>query len=898
MLKRTLVRNDTMAQFITDKQQSVIVQVRKKLVAPAKNNVNTNGLKNNIIGMLSKNDHTPSDNLLGGINLKNTLVQRNHVQGINTTQGHTTMLTSSIHKRNTSSSSKVQNSTPVKNNTPAQNITKVDIFTPGSTASFARVIASALTTCGIKTNLFTRMINNADIDVCTREKGRYILFLSPQTLLQEKNDPSYPANLSALPVNKYFLYQFENLQTKNPRDLNPNMINLIKNAKHTFDCSTTNMGYYPKDCRGQVSVLSPQNTIETIKRPLTITMLYPALFHKYILGLRNPDDNLITKNYSVIKEMLITRKNICHIHCLYLKNLDRMFAVYFSRIMQIFDIIVTYTHPDDSVLNKYNNITFLRVNNYGMDIGPKFTVYEYLRSKNIEYNYIFYMHSKSNDALRNSYLMPFINNLESIQTKLRSNNANMTCYFHNTLWEGDSIHTNNPNWNYNKLYMNDILHYLQIKQFAQNTLFSEGNFYILHKRIIDKLFSDKFLYNILNNGNSFDYNWVKLYYSFKNNENVKDIYQVYHAYTAKNLFGNNLSTNKGHDGLADAMIEHVFERLPLTMCKEYSISINILDNNSSKDIFVGHQKQIIQEHPDAQLQLKQKQIAILPAQIIHTNLTSPTKTLCIVACHTSSALKIKCLTRNKPYFEEIANDIVYINSAEFKTANVIENMVYIDNDQTVCYGKYLHVLQNMDIGQYDNFILTNDSYLITKSLSGFKALFNETIEMTALCCSNQTSKHYPDWIRRYNKVGINKIIDFYTKNLSVNKSFISLIQNIELKSHLIHKNSINVLYDAMPGYNGNIHFDNTQLKEYLYNKKYPIIKIKKMQFTTYNNRQLPSDFNPNEYKSLHPDLTELQNNDAISHFINHGMSEGRPYKKGQKLIYADFLTQYLSEIKF
>jgi hypothetical protein len=269
-----------------------------------------------------------------------------------------------------------------------------------------------------------------------------------------------------------------------------------------------------------------------------------------------------------------------------------------------------------------------------------------------------------------------------------------------------------------------------------------------------------------------------------------------------------------------------------------------------------------------------------------------------VACHTSSALKIKCLIRNKPYFEEIANDIIYINSTEFKAANVIENMVYIDNDQTVCYGKYLHVLLNMDISQYDNIILTNDSYLITTSLSSFKALFNETIEMTALCCSNQSSKHYPDWLRRYNKNGIQKIIQFYKTNLSNNKSFLSLIQNIELKSHLIHNHSINVLYDAIPGYNYNIHFDNTQLKDYLYNKNYPIIKIKKLQFTTYTNRQLPSDFNPNEYKSLHPDLTELHNNDATTHFIHHGMAEGRIYKRGQPLIYADFLTQYLRGIKF
>ena len=874
MSKRTIVRNNPIVPIIDDNQQANFITVRNKLVASAKKS----GMKNNIIGMLSKNDYTPTGTQERGL-------AHNLLHG-NTMLNGNTMLTLSIHKKTRSSSAST-----VDNSAPAQNLTKIDIFTTGYTASFANVLAAAFTLCGIKANIFIRMINNADIAVCAREKGRYLFFLSPQIFLQAKNDYSYPANLSPLPEKKYFLYQFENFQQKNPRDLNPHLLDLIKNAKHSFDCSSTNINYYPKDCRTQVSVLTPQNTVEPILRPLTIKILYPALFHKYVLGLRHPDEDLMGKQYAVTKEAQITRKNICHIHCLYLKFLESMFANYIAPLLQTFDIMVTYTHPEDSVLNKYNNITFLQVHNYGMDIGPKFTVYEYLRHKNIAYNYVFYIHSKSNDALRHKYLVPFINNSGQIQAKLNANNSNVTCYFHNILWNGDSIHTNSNTWNYNKLYMNDILQYLQIKQFAQNTLFSEGNFYILHKQLIDKLFSDKFLYNILNAGNSFDYNWVKLYYSFNDNEDVKDVYQVYHAYITKHLFGNNLFTNKGHNGLADAMVEHVFERLPLTLCKEYGISINILDNTSSKDIFVGHTKQYIQAQP--QLNIVQQ-----PIRPIHIKSNTPTKTLCIVACHTSSALKIKSLLQNRKYFEDISNDIVYINSTEFKAANVMENMVYTDNDYTVCYGKYLHVLLNMDISQYDNVILTNDSYLITKSLSGFKALFNATIEMTALCCSNQSGKHYPDWLRRYNKTGIQKIIQFYKTNLSNNKSFLSLIQNIELKSHLIHNHSINVLYDAIPGYTGNIHFDNTQLKDYLYNKNYPIIKIKKLQFTTYPNRQLPSDFNPNEYKGLHPDLTELHNNDATTHFINHGMAEGRPYRKGQPLIYADFLTQYLRGIKF
>jgi 3,5-epimerase/4-reductase len=274
------------------------------------------------------------------------------------------------------------------------------------------------------------------------------------------------------------------------------------------------------------------------------------------------------------------------------------------------------------------------------------------------------------------------------------------------------------------------------------------------------------------------------------------------------------------------------------------------------------------------------------------------KTLCVVACHTSSELKIKCLLGNKKYFEEISDDVVYINSSEYKDQNVIDTMIYIDNNNKFCYGKYLYVLQNMDISQYDNVILTNDSYLITKSLMGFKDLFNDSIEMSALCCSTQCCKHYPDFLRRYSKIGIVKLVQFYCKNLNSITSFNSAIQNIEIKSHLVHGNSINVLYDSIPNYDGNIHFYDIWLEEYLYNKNYPIIKIKKMQSTTYFGNKIPTDFKASEYKSLHIDLRDLNDDYAFKHFVNYGMTEGRIYKKNQTLLWADFFAQYLKPFVF
>ena len=58
-------------------------------------------------------------------------------------------------------------------------------------------------------------------------------------------------------------------------------------------------------------------------------------------------------------------------------------------------------------------------------------------------------------------------------------------------------------------------------------------------------------------------------------------------------------------------------------------------------------------------------------------------------------------------------------------------------------------------------------------------------------------------------------------------NFMSVIQEFEINSSYIFKN-VKVLYKNDISYNGNIHFDNKYLEDYLLNKNYPIIKIKKI----------------------------------------------------------------------
>jgi hypothetical protein len=202
------------------------------------------------------------------------------------------------------------------------------------------------------------------------------------------------------------------------------------------------------------------------------------------------------------------------------------------------------------------------------------------------------------------------------------------------------------------------------------------------------------------------------------------------------------------------------------------------------------------------------------------------KTICIVACHSNSELKKKAIIENHIFLMEITDDILYINSEECKE-DIGLPMIYIKNDEGLCYSKYLHALSTIDLSQYDNFILTNDSIFITRSIYDFKNLFLPQIEMSGMIESNQIQLHYPDFLRRYNKEGIKKVIEFLKQKLIRKYTYDEIITEIEIEYHKLH-NTLNVLYPAIPNYYGNIHFDDDKIKEYK-KMNYPIVKIRKME---------------------------------------------------------------------
>jgi len=283
------------------------------------------------------------------------------------------------------------------------------------------------------------------------------------------------------------------------------------------------------------------------------------------------------------------------------------------------------------------------------------------------------------------------------------------------------------------------------------------------------------------------------------------------------------------------------------------------------------------------------------------------RTLCIIACHTSDSLKQKSLIHNLKYLIELSSNIVIINSIEFKNNNIegeikniynnIEiNFIYKNNDNMYDAGKWIYYLNNNDLSNYDKIILTNDSFIITRSLYDFNQLIeNDEYEMVSMIDSNENKYHFTSFFRSYNKCGIQKYIDYVNKNIDYNLNYSMLVFKFEIETTQLF-NCKKCLYNVESDYYKNLHFYEYKLKEYLYLKNYPIIKIKGIFYLKCENISDIKDFDPSEYKAANLDLFHLKDTDLISHFKNHAVNECRIIR-----IYKSppiFFVNYLANIGF
>jgi hypothetical protein len=279
------------------------------------------------------------------------------------------------------------------------------------------------------------------------------------------------------------------------------------------------------------------------------------------------------------------------------------------------------------------------------------------------------------------------------------------------------------------------------------------------------------------------------------------------------------------------------------------------------------------------------------------------RVLCIMACHTNSALKLNAVINNIPFLKQICEKIILVDSDEFIANKHHINsrysdvdIYYIPNDVLACFSKYIYALKHVNIQHYDKIILCNDSFVIIQPLNKFREKMLLDVDVTTLLASNEVKYHYTDFLRCYNNTSIGVIYNYYLKNASRIKSFNDLINIYEIESTRLFERR-NVVFDAEESYKGNINFDDTKLHQYI-SDGYPIIKCKKLMMVKYTSNKLPIDFDAEIYKLLNPDLTHLTNTQLNDHFQHCGYSEGRYYKLEQNITSPDYISKALDHIKF
>ena len=303
------------------------------------------------------------------------------------------------------------------------------------------------------------------------------------------------------------------------------------------------------------------------------------LFYKENLKSEIKERKIKYKIYNLIEKKY---KFVAHLHCFDLKDFKTIYMKYFKKIINNFDIVITYCNYInyyDYELNEMLKLcTIIECPNKGMDIGPKFVMVNYLNTYKKDYSYILFLHSKSCNKTRDLYFSSLINNLNSKIKIIES--EKIGGFFPPTVHIGNnfSIIYNEKylqsnqlkkilyiNFSNNKYYVNELLNYFNICE-KEITLWSSGNCYLLHKDIANILYSDVRLYNCLNqvheNGDyqsveCFDYNWIRINYNLKF-YNIDYLYE----FSKKNNFKMNvLQEEKNQFQLRDGMIEHAFERI-------------------------------------------------------------------------------------------------------------------------------------------------------------------------------------------------------------------------------------------------------------------------------------------------------------------------------------------------
>ena len=245
--------------------------------------------------------------------------------------------------------------------------------------------------------------------------------------------------------------------------------------------------------------------------------------------------------------------------------------------VNVYFILINDIVTDDKIeylKNTYKYSVILAAENRGMDIGLFLINLHFIKKNNYEHDFIFKIHTKTNDDFRNQTLNILMGNHEKILENIKILNkddvgmysGNFICKYSNDRGVFES----------NYYHLKNLVNYLYNEEIDTNNLeFVAGTMFIVKNKIFNILSLDniEYLYKSLNNIDTLDYYWYSVFY--KININQREKIDINYSKNIKTRYPNNISyslkTNK--PGLRDCMIEHAMERLFGYICKKNNLNI-------------------------------------------------------------------------------------------------------------------------------------------------------------------------------------------------------------------------------------------------------------------------------------------------------------------------------------
>ena len=222
----------------------------------------------------------------------------------------------------------------------------------------------------------------------------------------------------------------------------------------------------------------------------------------------------------------------------------------------------------------YNSCVILSGKNKGMDIGLFLINLHYMKTKEYKHEFVFKIHTKTNDDFRNQTLNILMQNNERIIENIKIlNEDNIGIYSGNYIFR---FKEDRGVFESNYYHLRLLVNYLYNEEIDNNNLeFVGGTMFIFKYKIFNilNLGNIDYLYNSLNDIDKLDYYWYSVFY--KININNKELIEKDYIKNKHKKYPNNISyslkTNKL--GLRDCMVEHAMERLFGYICKKNNLEI-------------------------------------------------------------------------------------------------------------------------------------------------------------------------------------------------------------------------------------------------------------------------------------------------------------------------------------